>query len=69
MRALTVAAPRQAYVEQVAPPAPGPHEVVVEVVRVGLCGTDAEVFSGQMAYLLDDKRDTPFGLGMSGPAR
>jgi threonine dehydrogenase-like Zn-dependent dehydrogenase len=53
MRALTVAAPRQAYVEQVAPPAPGPHEVVVEVVRVGLCGTDAEVFSGQMAYLLD----------------
>ena len=53
MQALTVVAPRQAYVEEVAPPTPSPHEVVVEVVRVGLCGTDAEVFSGQMAYLLD----------------
>jgi threonine dehydrogenase-like Zn-dependent dehydrogenase len=64
MQALTVVAPRQAYVEEVAPPTtPGPLEVVVEVARVGLCGTDAEVFSGQMAYLLDGSATYPIRLG------
>jgi len=64
MQALTVVAPRQAYVEEVAPPTtPGPHEVVVEVARVDLCGTDAEVFSGQMAYLLDGSATYPIRLG------
>ena len=31
----------------------GPGEVVVDVERVGVCGTDVEFFTGEMAYLHD----------------
>ena len=32
-------------------PRPAPDEVVVDVARVGICGTDVEFFTGEMEYL------------------
>lgn len=51
MRALVLTAPGAAEVRQVPPPVPGPGEVVVDVERVGVCGTDFELYSGEMSYL------------------
>jgi threonine dehydrogenase-like Zn-dependent dehydrogenase len=43
--------PGRGGVEDVPAPVAGPGQVVVDVDRVGVCGTDAEFFSGEMAYL------------------
>jgi threonine dehydrogenase-like Zn-dependent dehydrogenase len=51
VRAFVVSGPGQGSVEEVEPPVAGPGQVVVDVERVGVCGTDAEFFSGEMAYL------------------
>ncbi len=51
MRALVLTGPGKAEVQEVEPPAPGPGEVVVDVERVGVCGTDLELFTGEMSYL------------------
>nr|WP_231116189.1 alcohol dehydrogenase catalytic domain-containing protein [Motilibacter rhizosphaerae] len=40
-----------------------PGEVVVDVERVGLCGTDVEFFTGEMAYLADGHAHYPMRLG------
>jgi threonine dehydrogenase-like Zn-dependent dehydrogenase len=50
-------------VEDVAPPEPGPGQVVVEVIRVGVCGTDVEFFTGEMAYLDQGQARYPIRLG------
>ena len=63
MRAFVVSAPRRGSVEDVAPPVAAPGEVVVDVERVGLCGTDAELFSGEMAYLQQGHARYPLRLG------
>ena len=44
-------APGKAEVQEVDAPVAGPGEVVVDVERVGVCGTDVEFFTGEMAYL------------------
>jgi 2-desacetyl-2-hydroxyethyl bacteriochlorophyllide A dehydrogenase len=51
MRALVLMAPGEYEVQDVPPPPAAPGEVVVNVKRVGLCGTDVELFTGEMAYL------------------
>lgn len=51
MRALVLAGPHRAEVREVAAPVAAAGEVVVEVQRVGLCGTDVELFTGEMSYL------------------
>jgi threonine dehydrogenase-like Zn-dependent dehydrogenase len=51
MRALVLVAPHRAEVWSVPQPEPGPGQVVVDVERVGLCGTDVELFTGEMSYL------------------
>jgi threonine dehydrogenase-like Zn-dependent dehydrogenase len=38
-------------------------QVVVDVARVGLCGTDVEFYSGEMAYLHDGHATYPIRLG------
>jgi D-arabinose 1-dehydrogenase-like Zn-dependent alcohol dehydrogenase len=48
MRAFVITAPGQAAVQEVEPPAVMPGEVVVDVRRAGVCGTDAELFGGHM---------------------
>jgi 2-desacetyl-2-hydroxyethyl bacteriochlorophyllide A dehydrogenase len=51
MRAVVISGPGTASVEDVEPPEPAPGQVVVDVERVGVCGTDVELFRGEMAYV------------------
>ncbi len=63
MRAFVVTGPRTATVVDVDPPSAGPGQVVVDVARVGVCGTDVEFFSGDMAYLHQGHARYPIRLG------
>jgi 2-desacetyl-2-hydroxyethyl bacteriochlorophyllide A dehydrogenase len=51
MRALVFTGPGQAEVKDVPPPVAADGQVVVDVDRVGICGTDLELFTGEMSYL------------------
>ena len=51
MRALVFTGPGRAEVQDVPPPVAAPGQVVVDVDRVGVCGTDVEIFTGEMSYL------------------
>ncbi len=63
MRALVLTAPGRAEVQEVEVPRPGPGDVVVDVHRVGVCGTDQELFSGRMAYLGSGRASYPLRPG------
>jgi threonine dehydrogenase-like Zn-dependent dehydrogenase len=63
MRAFVITGPGRAEVRDVAPPEPRPGEVVVDVDRAGVCGTDAEFFSGEMAYLQHGAAQYPIRIG------
>jgi threonine dehydrogenase-like Zn-dependent dehydrogenase len=63
MRALVVTAPREASVQDVDVPIPGAGELLVEVERVGICGTDVELYLGEMAYLDQGITTFPIRLG------
>lgn len=63
MRAFVITGPGKAEVQDVAAPEPGAGEVVVDVERAGVCGTDAEFFSGAMAYLHSDQAAYPIRIG------
>ncbi|KOG11773.1 alcohol dehydrogenase [Streptomyces viridochromogenes] len=51
MRAFVLTGPGAYEVQEVPAPVAVPGEVVVDVERVGVCGTDMEFFTGAMAYL------------------
>jgi threonine dehydrogenase-like Zn-dependent dehydrogenase len=51
MRALVFTGPGGAEVRDVPPPAAAAGQVVVDVGRAGVCGTDVELFTGEMSYL------------------
>jgi threonine dehydrogenase-like Zn-dependent dehydrogenase len=63
MRAYVLTGPRQGEVQEVPTPVAGPGEVVVDVERVGVCGTDMEFFTGAMAYLHQGHASYPIRLG------
>lgn len=63
MRAYVVTAPRTGGVQVVDPPAAAPGEVVVDVARVGVCGTDLEFYTGEMQYLASGRSSYPMRLG------
>jgi threonine dehydrogenase-like Zn-dependent dehydrogenase len=63
MRAYVVTGPRKGEVQEVPVPVAGPGEVVVDVERVGVCGTDIEFFTGDMAYLHSGHASYPIRLG------
>lgn len=63
MRAFVLTGPRRGGVQDVPEPRPGPGEAVVEVERVGVCGTDVEFFTGEMAYLHQGSAAYPMRLG------
>jgi threonine dehydrogenase-like Zn-dependent dehydrogenase len=63
MRAFVLTAPGEGSVREVRAPMAAPGEVVVDVERVGLCGTDVEFFTGEMAYLHDGHASFPMRLG------
>jgi len=50
-------------VVEVEPPLPGPGQVVVNVARVGLCGTDVELYAGTMPYLRSGDQVMPMVPG------
>ena len=50
MRALIIDGPRSARVTEVEIPVPAVGQLVVDVHRVGICGTDFELFGGDLAY-------------------
>lgn len=63
MRAFVIAGAGRAGVEEVAPPVAGQGEVVVDVHRAGVCGTDVEFFTGEMQYLHDGHAAYPIRIG------
>ena len=63
MRALVITAPQRAEVREVDPPVAGIGEVVVDVERAGLCGTDTEFFTGEMSYLHTGQAQYPMRIG------
>lgn len=63
MRAFVLTGPRAYAVQDVPAPTAGPGEAVVDVERVGVCGTDVEFFTGAMAYLHHGHAAYPMRLG------
>ncbi|WP_231954272.1 zinc-dependent alcohol dehydrogenase [Actinoplanes derwentensis] len=51
MRALVLTGPGKAEVQQVPEPVAAVGQVIVDVERAGVCGTDVELFTGEMSYL------------------
>ena len=56
-------APHTSAVLEVPDPVAGPGQVVVEVARAGVCGTDVEFFTGEMEYLRQGLAAYPLRLG------
>ncbi|WP_318307058.1 zinc-dependent alcohol dehydrogenase [Amycolatopsis solani] len=63
MRAFVLTGPREYSVREVPSPVAVPGEVVVDVERAGVCGTDVEFFTGEMPYLHDGHAAYPMRLG------
>jgi threonine dehydrogenase-like Zn-dependent dehydrogenase len=63
MRAFVIRGPGDAGVEDVPAPDSSPGEVVVDVARAGICGTDVEFFTGHMSYLHDGQASFPMRIG------
>ncbi|WP_409180196.1 zinc-binding dehydrogenase [Amycolatopsis sp. VS8301801F10] len=63
MRAFVVTGPGEAGPAEVPEPVAGVGEVVVDVERAGVCGTDVEFFTGEMQYLADGHARYPMRLG------
>ncbi len=63
MRAFVLTGPREASVVDIEPPEAAAGQVVIDVHRVGVCGTDVEFFTGEMAYLHQGHAAYPIRLG------
>ncbi|HLA84887.1 MAG TPA: alcohol dehydrogenase catalytic domain-containing protein [Thermoguttaceae bacterium] len=50
MRQAVMTAPGQIRLGDVPKPAPGPDEVLLKIVRIGVCGSDVHVFHGRHPY-------------------
>ncbi|SEP67969.1 D-arabinose 1-dehydrogenase, Zn-dependent alcohol dehydrogenase family [Streptomyces sp. yr375] len=63
MRAFVLTAPGAYEVQELPAPVAGAGEVVVDVERVGVCGTDMEFYTGAMAYLHQGHSSYPMRPG------
>ena len=63
MRAFVVTGPHRWEVRDVEDALPAPRQVVIDIDRVGVCGTDVEFFTGEMAYLHQGHAAYPIRLG------
>ena len=63
MRALVISGAGSARLEDVEAPVPGRGQVVVYVRRAGICGTDVELLTGQLAYFAQGKIGFPIRPG------
>ncbi len=43
--------PARRSVQEVPDPVAAPGQLLVDVERVGICGTDVELYTGEMAYI------------------
>jgi L-iditol 2-dehydrogenase len=51
MKAIRVYGPKDIRIEDVPKPVPGPGEVLVKIKYVGICGTDIEIYLGELGYI------------------
>lgn len=63
MRALVITSPGEAEVQDVPEPAAASGEVIIDVHRAGICGTDVEFYTGEMAYLHTGHAEYPVRIG------
>jgi 2-desacetyl-2-hydroxyethyl bacteriochlorophyllide A dehydrogenase len=63
MRAFVITGPGTAAVQDVPEPVAAEGQVVVDVLRAGVCGTDVELFTGSMPYLHDGSTSYPVRIG------
>jgi threonine dehydrogenase-like Zn-dependent dehydrogenase len=63
VRAFVVTGPGQCSVQDVEPPAGQPGQVIIDVERAGVCGTDVEFYTGAMEYLHEGRANYPIRLG------
>ncbi|MFM9151905.1 MAG: zinc-binding dehydrogenase [Candidatus Planktophila sp.] len=63
MRAFVITGPHVGSVIEVDAPQVGVNDLLVEIVRVGICGTDVEFFKGDMAYLRSGEAKYPLRIG------
>jgi threonine dehydrogenase-like Zn-dependent dehydrogenase len=63
MRAFVLTAPGECSVREVPAAVAVPGEAIVDVERVGVCGTDVEFFTGEMAYLHEGHARFPMRPG------
>src|SRR6202000_645408 len=63
MRALIIDGTKSASVQRVAVPAPGPGPGGGDVHRAGICGTDVELFTRELAYFEQGKSRFPLCPG------
>lgn len=63
MKAFIVHSPKNSSIEEVENPFAQVGQVVVQVARVGVCGTDVEFFNGEMPYLHSGQAKFPMRLG------
>ena len=63
MRAFVITGPRESHVAEVADPVAAPGQAVIGVQRAGVCGTDVELFTGEMAYFRQGHTQYPVRPG------
>ncbi|HEY6471093.1 MAG TPA: alcohol dehydrogenase catalytic domain-containing protein [Candidatus Dormibacteraeota bacterium] len=63
MKAYVMTGPHEGGIHEVPDAVPSEGQVVVDVHRVGLCGTDVEFWTGEMAYLHQGISHYPMRLG------
>lgn len=63
MKAFVVTGPQQGAIVEVPNPVAGAGEAVIDVRRAGVCGTDVEFWTGEMAYLHQGHAGYPMRLG------
>ena len=63
MRALRVIAPHVVEIQDLPDLIAGPGQLLINVERVGICGTDIELYTGEMAYYRSGRTTFPVQLG------
>jgi len=63
MQAFVIVGPRVAEVRRLPRPEPRRGEVIVDVERAGVCGTDVEFYTGEMTYLHTGQAAYPIRIG------
>ncbi len=51
MKALVLKQPNEMVIQEVPTPSPREDEVLVKVLRVGVCGTDLHAYGGESTFL------------------